>query len=177
MFTCRLTQDLASILFSIAACSSCVSAGRLDIKSSSLCWSSRERVTLSPLASEPLNPRSQHDFVLCKYAPRPFIFPVGSIKTPSGRRTMRVIVRLASTVRQPTQVRWGICLGLPDFPAIFTSRHHSNHYRRACVSFVPQPRHDLRQIDIRQTFCLFCLSFHFFRRRPLLQGEWHRGVI
>jgi hypothetical protein len=69
-------------------------------------------------ANDPFRPFSQHRRILCRYAPRPGSLPVGSSCTPSGRRTRRIRFRLGSTFRQPTHVRWGICLGrftgLPD---------------------------------------------------------------
>ena len=136
------------------------SSGRPDINSSSRCRSSRVNVVFKALASPPFRPRSQHDFWLCKYAPRPASFPVGSINTPSSnRRTTRMSVRFASTVRQPTQVRCGTCLGgLLGFPTMMFRCRLPRHRRRACVSSDPPLHLGPRRTDIRPISYLFYSS-------------------
>lgn len=68
-------------------------------------------VVRKAFASGPLRALSQQLRRSCRYAPRPASLPVGSIRAPSSTRTMRIRLRLGKTWRQPTQVRWGTCLG------------------------------------------------------------------
>ncbi len=119
--------------------------------------------------------------------PRPDNFPVGSMSTPSGRRTKRTIERFGRMVRQPTQVRWGICLGrftvLPVTLLYPCSRRSKtacyyivipilprNHHRHAYVSYGQRPRHDFHQIPVHG------LSWSFYpSSSPVFAGIFRRG--
>jgi len=57
------------------------------------------------VASAPVSPCSRPERWSCREAPRPAALPVGAIRSPCGRRTMRIKDRLGRTARQPTQVR------------------------------------------------------------------------
>jgi hypothetical protein len=85
-------------------------SGRVSINARKFSRSNFDISILSACARPFFSPRSQQSRWSCRYAPRPASFPLGSTRSPSGVRTMRINARFARVWRHPTQVRCGTCL-------------------------------------------------------------------